>query len=73
MGVIQMSSSTYEIEAPKQCRFCGEQLPTKRTAYQNEYVDFTAALDHFTENPACAAQLAGREPVDIPAVEGDAV
>lgn len=59
-----MTGSTYEIDAPKKCQFCGEKMPTKRTAYGNEHIDFTAALKHFTENPGCATQLAGRALTD---------
>ena len=66
-----MGSSTYEIEAPKQCRFCGEKIPRKRTAYDNEYVSFTAALDHFIEHPGCATQLVGEKSVDAATMRGE--
>lgn len=66
-----MGSCTYEIETPKQCRFCGEKIPRKRTAYDNEYVDFTAALAHFTESPECAEQLVGKTPVDVSTTTGE--
>lgn len=69
-----MTGSTYEIEAPKQCQFCGEQMPTKHTAYDNHNVDFKAALTHFAENPQCAAQMAGRTPISVHATaEGERV
>jgi hypothetical protein len=52
-----MSNGTYEITPPKTCRFCGAQMPTKETPYDNTHVNLPGVLKHFRNHPRCRQQL----------------